>query len=253
MTSAEWLNSNDPQPMLDFLLGKAEDRKLRLFACACCRRIWDRMSDNSKAAVREAERCADGEITVVEMMVAAGHAYCPDDNSDGDALWLATSQWSAWRAAMDDAWTAAGREGIMGTADRNNNNNQQFAEERSEQARLLRDIFGNPFPPPVPWKKRFLGTAGGVMKLLAGSPNWVPSRTAQKGFPTFTADPAWLTSTVVAIAQGMYESRDFSAMPILADALQDAGCEDDDVLKHSRSDTPHVRGCFVVDLILGKK
>ncbi|MCE9568264.1 MAG: hypothetical protein K8U57_40205 [Planctomycetes bacterium] len=81
----------------------------------------------------------------------------------------------------------------------------------------------------------------------------MPSRTAQKGFPTFTADPAWLTSTVVAIAQGMYESRDFSAMPILADALQDAGCEDDDVLKHSRSDTPHVRGCFVVDLILGKK
>jgi hypothetical protein len=88
--------------------------------------------------------------------------------------------------------------------------------EQQEQAHLLRDIVGNPFRPA-------------------------------------TFDPAWRTSTVVAVTRGMYESRDFSAMPILADALQDAGCTSDDILDHCRDPKqPHVRGCWVVDLVLGK-
>ena len=65
-------------------------------------------------------------------------------------------------------------------------------------------------------------------------------------------DPAWRTSTALALARQMYESRDFAAMPILADALQDAGCDSDIVLSHCRGDGPHVRGCWVVDAILGK-
>jgi hypothetical protein len=69
--------------------------------------------------------------------------------------------------------------------------------------------------------------------------------------PSF--DAAWRTSTAVAIAQQMYESRDFGAMPILADALQDAGCDNEDVLDHCRdAKQVHVRGCWVVDLVLGK-
>jgi hypothetical protein len=89
---------------------------------------------------------------------------------------------------------------------------------KSEKAQcgLLREIFGNPFRPA-------------------------------------TVDPDWLTSTVVALARQMYEARDFSIMPILADALQDAGCDNDDILTHCRGDGPHVRGCWVVDLLLGKK
>ncbi|MBM3981739.1 MAG: hypothetical protein FJ304_15980 [Planctomycetes bacterium] len=66
-------------------------------------------------------------------------------------------------------------------------------------------------------------------------------------------EPAWLTSTVVQLARTMYESRDFSAMPILADALQDAGCDNVNILDHCRGPRPHVRGCWVVDLILGKE
>jgi hypothetical protein len=81
---------------------------------------------------------------------------------------------------------------------------------------LLRDIFGNPFRPVA-------------------------------------FDAAWRTSTVTALARGMYESRDFGAMPILADALQDAGCDSDDILDHCRGPGPHVRGCWVVDLVLGKE
>jgi hypothetical protein len=83
-------------------------------------------------------------------------------------------------------------------------------------AALLRDIFGNPFRPVA-------------------------------------FDPAWRTPTAVALAQQMYESRDFSAMPILADALQDAGCDCDDILAHCRGTGPHVRGCWVVDAVLGKE
>jgi len=88
--------------------------------------------------------------------------------------------------------------------------------ERSNQADLVRDIFGN-------------------------------------SFSTATIFPEWRTSTALTLAQQMYESRDFSAMPILADALQDAGCECDEVLTHCRDPLGiHVRGCWVVDLVLGK-
>jgi hypothetical protein len=90
-------------------------------------------------------------------------------------------------------------------------------EERLRQVKITRDIVGNPFRP-------------------------------------VTFKPEWRTSTAVAIARGMYESRDFSAMPILADALQDAGCENEDVLNHCRDEAQvHVRGCWVVDLVLGKE
>ena len=58
---------------------------------------------------------------------------------------------------------------------------------------------------------------------------------------------------MVALAGQMYESRDFGAMPILAGALQDAGCDSDEVLGHCRGPGPHVRGCWVVDLVLGKE
>ena len=73
-------------------------------------------------------------------------------------------------------------------------------------------------------------------------------RSAQPPFP-----PEWRTDTVLALAGRMYESRDFGTMPILADALQDAGCDSDDLLDHCRSAEPHVRGCWVVDLVLGKE
>jgi hypothetical protein len=91
-----------------------------------------------------------------------------------------------------------------------------FDAERAAQADLLRDIFGNPFN-------------------------------------SITFSTEWRTDTAVTLAQQMYESRDFSAMPILADALQDARCDNTDILSHCRDTTQvHVRGCWVVDLVLGK-
>jgi hypothetical protein len=71
-------------------------------------------------------------------------------------------------------------------------------------------------------------------------------------FRPVTADPRWLTATAVALAQAIYEDRAFDRMPILADALEEAGGDDADLLAHCRSDGPHVRGCWAVDLVLGK-
>ena len=86
-----------------------------------------------------------------------------------------------------------------------------------EHADFLRDLFGNPRKPS-------------------------------------SFDPSWRTGTVLALAHQMYDGREFGAMPILADALQDAGCDNDDVLNHCRAaNQVHVRGCFVVDLVLGKE
>ena len=61
------------------------------------------------------------------------------------------------------------------------------------------------------------------------------------------------TETVFALATGIYTERAFDRMPILADALEDAGCDNADILEHCRGDGPHVRGCWVVDLILEKE
>jgi hypothetical protein len=82
----------------------------------------------------------------------------------------------------------------------------------------------------------------GILRCVVGNP-----------FRPVAFDPSWLTSTAVAIAKGMYESRDFAAMPLLADALQDAGCADERILDHCRGPGPHVKGCWVVDLVLGKE
>jgi hypothetical protein len=93
---------------------------------------------------------------------------------------------------------------------------RKWSNPLQEMCHLIRDIFGNPFRPA-------------------------------------TLDPAWRTDTAVTLAKQMYESREFGAMPILADALQDAGSDSEDVLDHCRGPGPHVRGCWVVDLVLGKE
>jgi hypothetical protein len=114
-----------------------------------------------------------------------------------------------------------------------------------------------------------------VHRFCLNGENWEPGRSDDHGeshragqlarsllfrdivgnpFRPVAFDPAWRTSTAVALARQMYDSREFGAMPILADALQDAGCEDEAILNHCRdANQPHVRGCWVVDLVLGKE
>src|SRR5262249_9691246 len=90
------------------------------------------------------------------------------------------------------------------------------AGQRKQNAALLREVVGNPFRP-------------------------------------VTLDPAWLSPTALALARTIYRQRTFAGLPVRADALLDAGCASTDLVAHCRSDGPHVRGCFAVDLILGKE
>jgi len=205
MTEAEWLKCTDPQPMLAFLRGKVSDRKLRLFAVACSRRMWDWIDVLGRAAVEAAEDFADG---------LAG----PDELRAARLACQGTGGQSAWYAAASNSAIAArnaARSAQAGVA-----NNAPLGSETAEllaQARLLRDIFGDPFR-------------------------------------SLSLDPKpWLTPKVIELAQAIYDDRAFDRMPALADAIHKAGCDDSDILAHCRGPGPHVRGCWVVDMILGKE
>ncbi|WP_439629193.1 hypothetical protein [Gemmata sp.] len=100
-------------------------------------------------------------------------------------------------------------------------------------------------------------TLGLVRVVLGPIPDWTLCRFVGdifgNPFRPVAIDPQWLTSDVLALARGIYEEREFDRMPILADALQDAGCDSAAVLDHCRDPNgTHVRGCWVVDLLLGK-
>ncbi|HJZ58209.1 MAG TPA: hypothetical protein VKE74_24920 [Gemmataceae bacterium] len=254
MTEREWLACEDPAPMLKFLGNRLGARTYRLFGVACCRLVEHLLTaprlvgmvryagsmepriemtfDPAKAvsALGVMERWADGQAKTAEIdgaiwEVQAAYAMgyggrsgaCHD--RDAIATHLAIGALSSAFGETGEFWVlcmlVAQAIGVTAPQD---GWTPVVAEDRANAAMadLLRDIAGNPF--------------------------------RKAGFR-----PEWRTSTVVQLAQPMYESKDFGPMPILADALQDAGCENDDILAHCRqTDTPHVRGCWVVDRVLGK-
>ncbi len=207
MTEEEWRTGSDPQSMLELSFETATDRKLRLFGCACCRRVWDLLpKDCFRGIVSVAEHFADGHASANELEVAK--------NAGGAALVKAGEAGVTGPSycAMGCAWSCARN------AETAANYPLWVFDDVGElvwEAALLRDIFGNPFRPVV-------------------------------------ADSAWLTPTAVSIASAIYEDRAFDRLPILADALEEAGCTDADLLLHCRQPGEHVRGCWAVDLVLGK-
>jgi hypothetical protein len=215
MTEAEWLACEDPLPMLECALTHSS-RKRRLFAVACCRRITNIMTDNGKRAVDAAEGFADRSITRSRLHEAWRRVGSPK---------VTRRQYAAAAARAASVVSDSGYDGTHNAAVFAVNacvtgpreQDAQLTAERCAQIRLVRDIFGNPFRP-------------------------------------VTFNSVWRTDTAVTLARTMYEAREFGAMPILADALQDAGCDRDDVLQHCRdAQQVHVRGCWVVDLVLQKE
>jgi hypothetical protein len=209
MTEAEWLACTDPMLMLGFLSGKASDRKLRLFACGCCRRFWHLLTDHRSQRVVEAAECfADGKTSIEELTaarIAASHA-------EGTCVPYNATLHVAYDDASDAAWEVASY--LAQIIARNPRIEQQ------EQGNLLRDLFGL-----LPFRSATIAST------------WL----------------AWDNGTVCKLAQAIYEERTFERLPVLADALEDAGCDDADILTHCRGDGSHVRGCWVVDLLLGKE
>jgi hypothetical protein len=248
MTEAEWLACADPERMLNFLGEQASKRKRRLFEVACCRRIGHLLvHEVSRETVDVTERNADGlagEVALVATRKKAEAVYSAliDQASNG---YEHEKSWEPvritvggvcvdGRAAVVAAVEVCGYDGEDGTEwsahrigmfaaqaiawDRSADrflHEETEQKERAVQAALLRDLCGNPF------------------------------------FPV-RVDPAWRTGTVAALAETLYDDRAFDRLPILADALEDAGCTDPAILDHCRGPGPHVRGCWVVDLILGK-
>jgi hypothetical protein len=228
MTETEWLQTEElgrlavPFPGgLDGL--RQRQRKMILFVCGNARhveRLIDLPEISNLISIGEeiAERAGTEDIPMPVLL-----PICHREEE------LAAAKDRSWRAASGkgDAWQVLERRhslcqqvriGITFAAGTSLPSwpppSSEFAGRRT-RADLFRDIIGNPFRP-------------------------------------VTADPSWLTSTVVSLAEGIYADRAFDRLPILADALQDAGCDNPDVLEHCHGPGPHVRGCWVVDLILGK-
>lgn len=221
MTKSEWQACPDPLPMLEFLKGKASKRKLRLFAVACCRQGWRRLANSYlRVAVETAEEYADNRASLEELTKARAVAWSVNQSRQSHAMVAA-------RATVREAAWAAAREAqqemiqqVWENVERNwTTAPQEKKAAQQRQADALRCIFGNPYCP------------------RAANPDWL----------------RWNDATVVRLAETIYEERSFDCLPILADALEESGCTDTDVLNHCRQTGEHVRGCWVVDLILGKE
>jgi hypothetical protein len=216
MTLNEWLNSGDPDFLLAFLQRRLPERQLRLFSCACCRAIRHLIAESSyRDIVEEAERFADGKSNVLRLNSVEQRAYTKCGTpGQNHALWAAVHTASQQYVYSADGHDKSWTQAAWAVV-KSQGTDSAFQDASRAQANLLRDIFLNPFYPA-------------------------------------TLDPAWQTTNVLALAEAVYNDRAFDRMPILGDALEEAGCTSAEILDHCRSGSEHVRGCWVVDLILGK-
>jgi hypothetical protein len=258
LCGAEWLDPPDPGPTLDFLREKVTDRKLRLFAVACCRRV-ERLAPGPqhREAIEVVERFADGKATALEVEQSCRRCGHPELASS-EYPWVEAGEEVASRAALRASLEAElqvgeaayARSRSIWRSKRWRTHREATCTERGFQIRILHDVFGSPFrPAPAP------------------HPAWL----------------AWNCGTVSRLARMAYEERrppecmlDPARLAVLADALEDAGCTsatlgrlpgrrwwwgsrgkpsctDGDLLGHLRGAGPHDRGCWAVDLILGKE
>jgi hypothetical protein len=226
MTEAEWLTGTDHARSFEFVEGRLSPRRSRLLAAALCRAAWPLLGHPGFIAALDAiERHADGAASTPELEEARQRcrvlaiqqfeeAARSAENPIPERVTAIIQNELAWALAFA-ATTPLSVEAVARRV--LETTHPAFADSLAEVCReRVFDVVGNPFRPVV-------------------------------------FDPAWRTSTAVGVATKIYDTRDFTAMPILADALQDAGCDSDAVLTHCRDTKQvHVRGCWVVDGVLGK-
>ncbi|MCI0703357.1 MAG: hypothetical protein L0241_19940 [Planctomycetia bacterium] len=243
MTEVDWLTGSDFAAQAQFASGQLSARRQRLLAAGFCRAVkhlFDHPDLNDALAVIEDH--ADGLASVAEVekarqrcrviaVAANDSANNAADSGTSDQLQHAVRNQLAWALAYaasplltvsDVGRHAAGAavEAHTGAVLMAPVPQVEFDAATAEQAIIMRTVV---------WE-------------VVGNP-----------FRTVSFSASWRTDTAMSLARQMYESREFSAMPILADALQDAGCDNEDLLAHCR-DTKlvHLRGCWVLDCVLGK-
>jgi hypothetical protein len=211
MTEQQWRTCGQPMAMLNFLRGKASDRKLRLFAVTCCCRVWYLLPVRLRPALPVAERYADGLATEGDLAEARERLPVAPPVAIGAPITRQRLLWEAvWYTLSQPVDSVRVVEAVMGAALRE--------DENWALCGWLRHLVGNPFRPKVIPDSWVLGNGG----------------------------------TVGNLAQAIYAEDQFDALPILADALEEAGCQDDEVLAHCRRRGEHRRGCWLLDQLLGK-
>jgi hypothetical protein len=232
MIEQDWLACTDPTPMLELVREKASDRKLRLFAVACCRVFW-----------------ATPPLDAIRRAIETNELFADLQASDQE---LSKVRSSAHSAAWD---TRFGIESVPITSD-SKIVSQRIVERTNVSTEYLKRLYfvafmANPTArlrtdemPMLRTDSILALTSPNILRDVFGNP-WRP----------ITIDPTWLVwndATVLKIARGIYDERAFDLLPILADALEEAGCNNSDILAHCRSGGLHVRGCWPVDLVLSK-
>jgi hypothetical protein len=239
MTEQEWVACTDPTPMLEFVQEKASERKLRLFTVACARLVWEKITwEFLQKAVETAERHADDLASAEELHASnldvVGIWKFRREGRDEDKAWLHShDEANAWlHSSAENLDVYASCDATTFKPDRLKGLSHTASWRHGafttgpHQPNLLRDLFGNPFRPA----------------------------------PLDPSGLTWKDGTIPKLAQVTYVARDLPSghldldrMAILGDALEDAGCTNQDILGHCRGPGPHVRGCWVVDLLLGKE
>jgi hypothetical protein len=231
MTEAEWLACGDPMKMYPVVKPPLSRRVAALFGAACISATPGAEEQPLLQRVVEAvERSVDGGSMWedVDLLHREAESACGTVELDSAPHFWALVAYRLTDDAVARCWMHVPFFLVKAISETDapaaHRNNRVYAD-------FLRDVAGNPF-------------RGGRGRRL--------SRRARKPQPGPLIRAGWLTATVLAFAGEADEARDFSALPVLADALDDAGCDNADILGHLRSAGPHVRGCWALDLLLNR-
>ncbi len=273
MTEMEWMTCSHPKPMLLFLREKMSDRKLRLFAVACCRRIWSLLtSEYSRMAVEVAEQFADGLVIEDDLASAWTAAHqevlrllpiSPASHSEN----AAESRVNGESFETPNTWAAIASERVV-LKTHMGRSWLTRAEATAEAAAfaLAKAVGKDPEWYGAP------GEAGYSQVRWNGKrrPRWVANETLEEGkaqanllrdivgnpFHCVTISPTWLTwngGAILKASRTIYQSRAFEQMLELALFLEEAGCSDGVILAHCRDRAEHAKGCWLLDLLLSKE
>jgi hypothetical protein len=242
MTEADWLTGTDFAAHVRFAAERLSPRRRRLLAAAFCRTASHLFEHPELSrALNVIEWYADGRDAAAELEKARQACrFVAMDVYERHARQIDAGQIGGGDAVHHEiAWAVACAASTPLTPLDVANRVAGAVVQARTGAGLL-----TPVPSPV------FAAAAAEQSLAMRSLVW---EVAGNPFHPVAFNPSWRTSTAVALAGQMYDRREFSAMAILADALQDAGCDSEDVLNHCRTQGEHVRGCWVVDLVLGKQ